>query len=91
MISGGNNMENDISPFFIIKKLREGEELRMDQKYLKIRMNSNKVMAIHYKAPKTTSAISVFSHTLLCTTGFSSRSFNPYGTLTPVSIASALT
>ena len=44
-------MENDISPFFIIKKLREGEELRMDQKYIKIRMNSNKVMAIHYKAP----------------------------------------
>ena len=29
-------MENDISPFFIIKKLREGAELRMDQKYIKI-------------------------------------------------------
>ena len=44
-------VENDISPFFIIKKLREGEELKMDQRHIKIRMNSNKVMAIHYKAP----------------------------------------
>ena len=43
--------ENDISPFFIIKKIREGDELKMEQKYIKIRMNSNKVMAIHYKAP----------------------------------------
>ena len=42
---------NDINPFFTIKKVREGDELKMDQKFLKIRMNSNKVMAIHYKAP----------------------------------------
>ena len=43
--------ENDINPFFTIKKVREGDELKMDQKFIKIRMNSNKVMAIHYKAP----------------------------------------
>ena len=42
---------SDINPFFIIKKVREGDELKMDQKFIKIRMNSNKVMAIHYKAP----------------------------------------
>ena len=43
--------ENDINPFFIIKKIREGDELKMDQKNIKIRMNSDKIMAIHYKAP----------------------------------------
>ncbi len=42
---------SDINPFFTIKKVREGDELKMDQKFIKIRMNSNKVMAIHYKAP----------------------------------------
>ena len=42
---------NDINPFFTIKKVREGDELKMDQKFIKIRMNSNKVMAIQYKAP----------------------------------------
>ena len=41
-------VENDISPFFVLKKIRDGEELRMDQKHIKIRMNSDKVMAIHY-------------------------------------------
>ena len=44
-------VENDISPCFVLKKIRDGEELRMDQKHIKIRMNSDKVMAIHYKAP----------------------------------------
>ena len=44
-------VENDFSPYFVLKKLREGDELRMDQKYIKIRMNSDKAMAIHYKAP----------------------------------------
>ena len=43
--------ESDINPFFTIKKVREDDELKMDQKFIKIRMNSNKVMAIHYKAP----------------------------------------
>ena len=43
--------DSDINPFFILKKIREGEELKMDQKNIKIRMNSDKVMAIHYKAP----------------------------------------
>ena len=43
--------DNEINPFFTIKKVREGDELKMDQKFIKIRMNSNKVMAIHYKAP----------------------------------------
>ena len=43
--------DNEINPFFTIKKVRGGEELKMDQKFIKIRMNSNKVMAIHYKAP----------------------------------------
>lgn len=43
--------DNDIDPYFILQKLREGDELRMEQKYIKIRMNSDKVMAIHYKAP----------------------------------------
>ena len=42
---------SDINPFFTIKKVREGDELKMDQKFIKIRMNSNKVMAIHFKAP----------------------------------------
>ena len=42
---------SEINPFFTIKKVRGGEELKMDQKFIKIRMNSNKVMAIHYKAP----------------------------------------
>ena len=43
--------DNEINPFFTIKKVREGDELKMNQKFIKIRMNSNKVMAIHYKAP----------------------------------------
>ena len=43
--------KSDINPFFTIKKVREDDELKMDQKFIKIRMNSNKVMAIHYKAP----------------------------------------
>ena len=43
--------DNEINPFFTIKKVRGGEELKMDQKFIKIRMNSNKVMAVHYKAP----------------------------------------
>lgn len=44
-------VESDINPFFTIKKLREGDELQMDQKYIKIRSNTDKVIAIHYKAP----------------------------------------
>ena len=43
--------ESEISPFFTIKKVRAGDELKMDQKYIKIRSNSDKVIAIHYKAP----------------------------------------
>ena len=42
---------SEINPFFTIKKVREGDKLKMDQKFIKIRMNSNKVMAIHFKAP----------------------------------------
>ena len=39
--------ESDINPFFTIKKVREGDELKMDQKFIKIRMNSNKVKQLN--------------------------------------------
>lgn len=44
-------VESEINPFFTLKKVREGEELKMDQKHIKIRSNSDKIIAIHYKAP----------------------------------------
>ncbi|ADC46948.1 hypothetical protein mru_1097 [Methanobrevibacter ruminantium M1] len=43
--------ENEISPFFTIKKIREGDSIQLDQKYIKVRSNTDKVIAIHYKAP----------------------------------------
>ena len=42
---------NEISPFFTIKKVRDGESIKMDQKFIKVRSNTDKVIAIHYKAP----------------------------------------
>lgn len=42
---------NEISPFFTIKKIREGDSIQLDQKYIKVRSNTDKVIAIHYKAP----------------------------------------
>lgn len=43
--------DNEISPFFTIKKIREGDSIQLDQKYIKVRSNTDKVIAIHYKAP----------------------------------------
>ncbi|MBR5504254.1 MAG: hypothetical protein IKV87_07430 [Methanobrevibacter sp.] len=43
--------ENEISPYFTIMKVRDGETLKMDQKFIKVRSNTDKVIAIHYKAP----------------------------------------
>ena len=42
---------NEISPFFTIKKVRAGDSIKMDQKFIKVRSNTDKVIAVHYKAP----------------------------------------
>ncbi|WP_297983799.1 hypothetical protein [uncultured Methanobrevibacter sp.] len=42
---------NEISPFVTLKKVRDGETIEMEQKFIKVRTSSNKIMAVHYKAP----------------------------------------
>ena len=44
-------VESDFTPYFTLRKVRDGEELKMEQKYIKLRTSSDKIMAIHYKAP----------------------------------------
>lgn len=42
---------NDISPYITMTKVRSGEKLQIEQKYVKIREGQNKVMAVSYQAP----------------------------------------
>ena len=42
---------NEISPFFTLMKVRDGDSLKMEQKFIKVRSNTDKVIAVHYKAP----------------------------------------
>lgn len=43
--------DTDISPYITLTKVRSGERLQIEQKYVKIREGQNKVMAISYQAP----------------------------------------
>lgn len=43
--------DSNISQFIILKKIKSGETLKLDQKYVGIKSRQDKVMAIHYKAP----------------------------------------
>ena len=43
--------DTDISPYITLTKVRSGERLQIEQKYVKIREGQNKVMAVSYQAP----------------------------------------
>ena len=43
--------DNEISPYITLTKVRSGERLQIEQKYVKIREGQNKVMAVSYQAP----------------------------------------
>ncbi len=43
--------DNEISPYITMTKVRSGEKLQIEQKYVKIREGQNKVMAVSYQAP----------------------------------------
>ena len=43
--------ENEISPYITMTKVRSGEKLQIEQKYVKIREGQNKLMAVSYQAP----------------------------------------
>jgi len=43
--------DTDISDYITLKKTKSGDTLSIEQKYVKVRSNTNKVLAIHYKAP----------------------------------------
>lgn len=40
--------DNEISPYITMTKVRSGERLQIEQKYVKIREGQNKVMAVSY-------------------------------------------
>ena len=42
---------NEISPYITMTKVRSGEKLQIEQKYVKIREGQNKLMAVSYQAP----------------------------------------
>ena len=42
---------SDINPYITMTKVRSGEQLKIEQKYVKIREGQNKVMAVSYQAP----------------------------------------
>ncbi len=42
---------SDISPYITMTKVRSGEQLKIEQKYVKIREGKNKLMAVSYQAP----------------------------------------
>ena len=43
--------DNEISPYITMTKVRSGEKLQIEQKYVKIREGQNKLMAFSYQAP----------------------------------------
>ena len=43
--------DNEISPYIAMTKVRSGEKLQIEQKYVKIREGQNKLMAVSYQAP----------------------------------------
>lgn len=43
--------DNEISPYITMTKVRFGEKLQIEQKYVKIREGQNKLMAVSYQAP----------------------------------------
>ena len=43
--------DNEISPYITMTKVRSGEKLKIEQKYVKIREGQNKLMAVSYQAP----------------------------------------
>ena len=43
--------DNEISPYITMTKVRSGEKLQIEQKYVKIREGQNKLMAVIYQAP----------------------------------------
>ena len=43
--------DNEISPCITMTKVRSGEKLQIEQKYVKIREGQNKLMAVSYQAP----------------------------------------
>lgn len=44
-------MNNDISPYIVITKVKSGDKLQIRQDQVKIRENQNGLMAVSYKAP----------------------------------------
>lgn len=42
--------DNEISPYITMTKVRSGEKLQIEQKYVKIREGQNKLMAVSYQA-----------------------------------------
>ena len=42
---------SDISPYITMTKVRSGEQLKIEQRYVKIREGKNKLMAVSYQAP----------------------------------------
>ncbi|WP_409199309.1 hypothetical protein [Methanobrevibacter sp. DSM 116169] len=43
--------DSEINPYITITKIDSGEKLQIEQKYVSIRENREKVMAVSYKAP----------------------------------------
>ena len=43
--------DNEISPYITMTKVRSGEKLQIEQKYVKIREGQTKLMAVSYQAP----------------------------------------
>lgn len=43
--------DNEIIPYITMTKVRSGEKLQIEQKYVKIREGQNKLMAVSYQAP----------------------------------------
>lgn len=43
--------DNEISHYITMTKVRSGEKLQIEQKYVKIREGQNKLMAVSYQAP----------------------------------------
>ena len=41
--------DNEISPYITMTKVRSGEKLQIEQKYVKIREGQNKLMAVSYE------------------------------------------
>ena len=44
--------DNEISPYITMTKVRSGEKLQIEQKYVKIREGQNKLMAVSYQSAR---------------------------------------